>query len=58
MTLHLTLTPAQAFALRDALATAAHHPDYDTDLDPLWSLVGDYCERRLSHRTPLPVHHP
>lgn len=58
MTLHLQLTPAQAFALRDALASAARHPDYDYDLDPIWDLVGEYCERRTHHSPPLPTSIP
>jgi hypothetical protein len=51
MTLQITLTPAEAIALRDALALSSRAPDYDFTLDPLWSQVGDYiydlCQQGL-----------
>jgi hypothetical protein len=51
MTLQITLTPAEAIALRDALALSSRAADYDFTLDPLWSQVGDYiydqCQQGL-----------
>ena len=52
MTLHLCLSPAQAFALRDALAGAARNPDYDYELDPIWDTTCDYCTQRLTQHQP------
>jgi len=42
MTLTLELTPAEALALRDALALSGRQPDYNFTLDPLWARIGDY----------------
>lgn len=51
MTLQITLTPAEAIALRDALALSSRAADYNSTLDPLWSQVGDYiydlCQQGL-----------
>lgn len=51
MTLQITLTTAEAIALRDALALSSRAMDYDFTLDPLWSQVGDYiydqCQQGL-----------
>jgi len=50
MTLQITLTTAEAIALRDALALQQGR-DYDFTLAPLWSQVGDYiydqCQQGL-----------
>jgi hypothetical protein len=40
--LQISLTPAEALALRDALALSSRAADHNFTLDPLWSKVGDY----------------
>lgn len=42
MTLTLELTPAEALALRDALALSGRQPDYNFTLEPVWARIGDY----------------
>lgn len=58
MTLNISLSRAQAFALRDALATAARNLDHDLELDPIWEATCNYCEQRLQAHLRPAIHQP
>lgn len=57
MDLTLQLTELQARGLRHALAQAAEHPDYDDALEPIWRVLGDYCQQQDAEACPT-AHHP
>ena len=54
MTLTLQITPAEAIALRDALALSGRKPDYNFTLDPLWNQVSDFIHD-MAQQGILPV---
>ena len=54
MTLTLQISPAEAIALRDALALSSRKPDYDFTLDPLWDQISDFIYD-MAHQGVLPT---